>query len=103
MLDRLYTKFDNLSHTHDVFKVETIGDAVSVQIPEPLYDIFSRAAMLPNSHNTINFHFFWQYMAVSNLVKDQPDDHAKRIAEFAIEAIAAANGTLIDTENPKKG
>ena len=25
MLDRLYTKFDKLSHQHDIFKVETIG------------------------------------------------------------------------------
>jgi len=27
MLDRLYQRFDDLSHKHDVFKVETIGDA----------------------------------------------------------------------------
>jgi class 3 adenylate cyclase len=27
MLDRLYNSFDTLSHYHDVFKVETIGDA----------------------------------------------------------------------------
>jgi len=27
MLDRLYEKFDNLSRDHDVFKIETIGDA----------------------------------------------------------------------------
>ena len=27
MLDRLYTMFDRLSHEHEVFKVETIGDA----------------------------------------------------------------------------
>eukprot|EP00592_Proboscia_alata_P011203 CAMPEP_0194365924 /NCGR_PEP_ID=MMETSP0174-20130528/13911_1 /TAXON_ID=216777 /ORGANISM="Proboscia alata, Strain PI-D3" /LENGTH=1196 /DNA_ID=CAMNT_0039140815 /DNA_START=168 /DNA_END=3758 /DNA_ORIENTATION=- len=27
MLDRLYTKFDALSHEHDIFKVETIGDS----------------------------------------------------------------------------
>jgi class 3 adenylate cyclase len=26
LLDRLYTKFDDLSHDHDLFKVETIGD-----------------------------------------------------------------------------
>ncbi len=30
MLDRLYTKYDHLSHTHNVFKVETIGDAYMV-------------------------------------------------------------------------
>lgn len=42
-------------------------------------------------------------MAVTNLVKDQPDDHVKLIAEFAIEAIEAANETLIDTEDPSKG
>merc|ERR1712232_488348 len=49
MLDRLYSKFDELSRKHDVFKVETIGDA---------------------------------YMAVTNLVEDQPDDHVLRIANF---------------------
>ena len=70
MLDRLYTKFDELSRKHDIFKVETIGDA---------------------------------YMAVTNLVKDQHDDHAKRIAEFAIDAINAANATYIDLESPEKG
>lgn len=70
MLDRLYSKFDQLSHKHDIFKVETIGDA---------------------------------YMAVTNLVKDQCDDHAKRIAEFAVEAVQAANETLVDTDDPEKG
>jgi class 3 adenylate cyclase len=43
------------------------------------------------------------YVAVSNLVKDQSEDHAKRIASFAIEAIVAANSTLIDLEDPEKG
>jgi Adenylate and Guanylate cyclase catalytic domain len=42
-------------------------------------------------------------MAVTNLVKEQEFSHAKRIAEFAIDAIAAANDTLIDPENPDKG
>ena len=70
MLDALYHKFDSLSEKHDIFKVETIGDA---------------------------------YMAVTNLVKDQPDDHVKRIAEFAVDAINAANETPVDADDPSKG
>lgn len=39
MLDRLYMKFDRLSRTHDVFKVETIGDAwmgvTNLATPQP--------------------------------------------------------------------
>lgn len=42
-------------------------------------------------------------MAVTNLVKDQETDHAKRIADFSMDAILAANATLIDTEDPSKG
>ena len=70
MLDRLYQKFDDLSHKYDVFKVETIGDA---------------------------------WMGATNLVKDQSSDHAKRIAQFAHDAIEAANSTLIDQDDPSKG
>lgn len=43
------------------------------------------------------------YMAVTNLVKDQHDDHTARIAQFAIEAIKAANGTQIDLEDESLG
>lgn len=70
MLDRLYSKFDTLSHEHEVFKVETIGDA---------------------------------YMAVTNLVQEQGDSHAARIAHFAQEAVTAARETLIDEDDPSKG
>lgn len=69
MLDRLYSRFDDISREHDVFKVETIGDA---------------------------------YMAVTNLVKDQPD-HARRIAAFSVDAIEAANETLIDLDDELLG
>lgn len=41
-------------------------------------------------------------MAVTNLVKEQTD-HAKRIAEFAMAAIAAAQQTLIDEDDPSRG
>jgi class 3 adenylate cyclase len=42
-------------------------------------------------------------MAVTNLVKDQSQDHATRIAEFAVDAIRAANETMIDLDAPEKG
>lgn len=42
-------------------------------------------------------------MAVTNLVKDQEYDHVKRVAEFASDAIAAANETYIDPSDPSKG
>ena len=42
-------------------------------------------------------------MAVTNLVKDQPNDHAKRIANFAVDAIEAANETLVDLDDLSKG
>ena len=32
LLDRLYTKFDMLTQKHDIFKVETIGDAYSKSV-----------------------------------------------------------------------
>jgi guanylate cyclase len=43
------------------------------------------------------------WMGVTNLIKDQAEDHAKLIAQFSIAAIKAANRTLIDTEDPDKG
>ena len=47
--------------------------------------------------------FFFSLVAVTNLVKDQHYDHAARIAAFAIDAIKAANETLIDTDKPELG
>ena len=43
------------------------------------------------------------YMAVTNLTEKQDNDHARRIAEFSIAAIEAANGTLIDSNDPSRG
>jgi serine/threonine protein kinase len=42
------------------------------------------------------------YMAVANLVREQPD-HTKLIAQFAQEAITVANGTLIQEDKPELG
>ena len=42
------------------------------------------------------------YMAVANLIEDQPD-HAKRVAEFALEAVQEASKIPVDIEDPSKG
>lgn len=43
------------------------------------------------------------YMGVCNLVEDQKDDHARRIAHFAAGAIEAAGRTVIDLDDPARG
>lgn len=42
------------------------------------------------------------YMAVTNLVEEQPD-HAVRIARFSLDVVAAAKQTAIDLDDPSKG
>eukprot|EP00980_Cylindrotheca_fusiformis_P006581 scaffold1387_cov103-Cylindrotheca_fusiformis.AAC.3 len=70
MLDRLYLAFDALANKHEVFKVETIGDA---------------------------------WVGVTNLEGNQNDSHTKRIAHFAVDAIAAAGNIRIDEDDPSSG
>ena len=42
------------------------------------------------------------YLAVTNLVKDQKEDHVKRLAEFAIDAVQAASELPLDEEDPNQ-
>eukprot|EP00980_Cylindrotheca_fusiformis_P014252 scaffold3774_cov126-Cylindrotheca_fusiformis.AAC.2 len=43
------------------------------------------------------------WMGVTNLEGNQADSHAKRIAEFAMEAVEAAGDVLIDKDDPMAG
>jgi len=43
------------------------------------------------------------YMGVTNLVSEQSTDHAKRVAQFAREAVQVANCTLVDMDNARLG
>lgn len=49
-----------------------------------------------------NSHSIQIFFRVS-VVNDHHDDHVKRIAEFAVEAIDTAKSVLIDVDNPDKG
>lgn len=42
-------------------------------------------------------------MGATNLVKDQSEDHVKRIAAFALDAVEAASRIPIDTDDPVMG
>lgn len=42
-------------------------------------------------------------MGVTNLEGNQEENHAKHVAEFAIDMINAASKVLIDEEEPNKG
>ncbi|CAB9519676.1 Receptor-type guanylate cyclase gcy [Seminavis robusta] len=66
-----------------------------------LYKKLDRLAMMHDVYKveTINDAF----LAVANLVKDQEEDHAKRIAEFAVDAVAAAKTIPIDEDNEDRG
>lgn len=65
-----------------------------------LYDRFDELARLHKVYKVETIGD--SYMAVTNLTEDQPD-HVKRIAEFAIAVVNAANDILIDTDHPEKG
>ena len=97
MLDRLYSKFDALSSKHDIFKLETIGMwcLVLTQFGSSRLD-FSRNFIFVTCSGDA-------YVAVANLVQDQDVDHTKRIAEFAMDAVIAANETPIDLDDSSKG
>lgn len=42
-------------------------------------------------------------MCVTNLVQDQTNDHAKRIALFSLEAMQIASETPVDVDDPSMG
>eukprot|EP00977_Amphora_coffeiformis_P007322 scaffold1586_cov158-Amphora_coffeaeformis.AAC.11 len=86
MLDRLYEKFDALSLEHEVYKVETIGDSwmgVTNLI---------KVRTIP-----------WGIMRVVNVGSLNQEDHAKRIALFALDAMKASKETWIDEEDHSWG
>ena len=42
------------------------------------------------------------YIAATNFTEDQPDDHAARLARFAIDAVAAAQAVPVDADDPDR-
>jgi guanylate cyclase len=99
MLDRLYVAFDALANKHEVFKVETIGDSF-VGVTNRTYFLKKRDSPL-----SIFIHFLTIARTISlfSVEGNQNDTHVKRIAEFAVEAVAAAGNIMIDEDDPFAG
>lgn len=111
MLDRLYTRFDILSEKHDIFKVETIGEFHCFRRSVVANFFFLELQTQPAGDSFVekpplvahSFHPVGDaYMAVANLHKPQLK-HAERIAMFALDALKAAQATMVDEEDPQRG
>jgi len=76
----------------------------AVKVSDMLDRLYSRFDGLATLYDVFKIETIGDaYMAVTNLAKDQPDDHGKRMAQFAIGAEKAAAETLIDMDNPSMG
>ena len=93
MVSLLYSdicSFTTMSSTMDASKVSSF-----------LNRIFKKFDRLAHLHGVQKVDTVGDaYIAATNLLEDQPDDHAARLARFACDMLAAARTTLIDEEDP---
>jgi serine/threonine protein kinase len=74
------------------------------KVAEMLDRLYTKFDALSRKHDVFKVETIGDsYMAVTNLVKDQPLDHVKRMTEFAIDTVKAANDTYIDPDDQGKG
>ncbi|CAB9496917.1 activated protein kinase catalytic subunit alpha-1 [Seminavis robusta] len=86
-------KFTDISRSLSPLKVSKLLDR--------LYLVFDS---LSSKHGVFKVETIGDaYMGVTNLNGKQPTDHVKRIADFAIEVVQAANQVQIDEEDPDRG
>ena len=89
----------------DIVGFTTISSSLDPEkVSTMLHRLYTAFDALSSAHRIFKVETIGDaYMAVTNLVEDQLNDHAVRMARFAVSAIQAARNTLIDLDNPSLG
>ena len=89
MLDRLYCSFDELAEKYSVYKIDTIGDGEQLFVVSARFfdwvqppNVYTFVLALPNL-------LISAYVAGTNLIIDQTNNHASSMARFAVDAMQA--------------
>jgi class 3 adenylate cyclase len=86
----------------DVVGFTTISSSLSAdKVSRMLDNLFRRLDRLAYLHGVQKVDVVGDaYVAATNFTEDQPEDHAARLARFAIDAVAAAQTVPVDEEDP---
>ena len=86
----------------DIVGFTTISSILSAaKVTRMIGDLFSRLDRLAYLHGVQKVDVSGDaYIAATNFTEDQPDDHAARLARFAIDALTAAQAVPIDADDP---
>lgn len=88
----------------DIVGFTTISASLSpIKVSDMLDRLYTQFDALSRKHGVFKVETIGDsYMAVTNLITDQPD-HCQRMAAFAQASIETANATLIDPDQPQLG
>lgn len=89
----------------DIVGFTTISSEMPPEkVSDMLHRLFAKFDSLGESHAVHKVETIGDaWMGVTNCVRDQSTDHVKRIAEFSLKAVQAANETLINLDDPSRG
>eukprot|EP00980_Cylindrotheca_fusiformis_P023385 scaffold10429_cov126-Cylindrotheca_fusiformis.AAC.16 len=89
----------------DIIRFTDISRALTaVKVCDMLDRLYLAFDQLANQHGVFKVETIGDaWMGVTNLEGNQNDTHAKRVAEFAIDAVEAAGRVLIDEDDPRAG
>ena len=88
----------------DIVGFTAISSTLSAEkVSRMLNDLFKRLDRLAYLHGVQKVDVVGDaYIAATNFTEDQPDDHAARLARFAIDAVAAAQAVPVDADDPDR-